>query len=108
MICFSRRYRKRVPPKAATKGKPIPRPNPRPNFRALILLAPVAALADIDIWYAQSVIELLELGELTVAVDELDFELSMRFGFTIAFGTSSTVYAKAEPFCMIAGDVRLN
>ncbi len=105
---FSRKYRKRVPPKAASKGMPIPRCNPKPNFRALVLLATAAALTNMDAWNVQSVIEPLELGELNIAVEELEFKFGMRFGFNIAFGTSSTVEAKAEPFCMNAGDVRLD
>lgn len=80
---------------------PIPRPTPRPTFKALAVLAAVAAmLADIDGWDGQSGLELAALEEFVV----LEEELVVRNCCSLAVGTSVIPGAKSEPFCMRSPD----
>ncbi len=84
---------------------PIPRPTPRTTFKALVVLAAVAAmLADIDGWDGQSGLELAALEEFVVLKEELEFELIVGSCCSLAVGTSVIPGAKSEPFCMRSPD----
>lgn len=85
-----------APPRASSKGMPIPRPTPRPTFKALVVLAAAAMLADLDGWDGQSGLEVAEL------------ELVVGSCCSLAVGTSVIPAAKSEPFCMRFPVFRLN
>ena len=108
-MLFSRRYKRIVPPKAASKVMQIPRPTPRPTPKPWVLLAAAMALADPGGWDRQPGIEVPKLDEFAIAVDWLEIELVMGLFCTAPVGIRvDSPKAPPDLFCIIPNYRSLN